>query len=158
MAFSYQYFYTVPTLHIWYTSTQHSLNSKNSMVLCRVKLIWQTNQSFLNVSVQQSDETQPYYLIWFVCSLQLPNCVLTVTWNQCWDDCRWAGLRTWGTFVGWRRKPASVNVLPPSATCTINPFQRPHFFVFEWNVVKGDFEKKIIPVFVWSQCQWSNFR
>lgn len=26
-----------------------------------------------------------------------------------------------------RRKPARANALPPSATCTINPFQMPHF-------------------------------
>lgn len=52
------------------TSTQHSLNSNNSMVLC-VKLIWPTNRWFLNVSDQQSDDTQPYQLIWLLISLQL---------------------------------------------------------------------------------------
>lgn len=75
--------------------------------------------------------------------LQLPCCLLTVTWwIQCRLGSRWAGLRTWrtsGSCRGASERWCGAAVAP----CTIDPFQRPHCFAFEWSIVNGDLKKKV---------------
>lgn len=80
--------------------------------------------------------------------------------NQCRDDCRWAGLRTRGAFGGWQGEASERQCAPAVGHVYDKSIPDASFFVFQWNIVKGEIwkKKKNIPVFVWSQCQWSNLR